>query len=329
MSIVGVSRLIYGVDNLDDSVRFYEDFGLPLAHRDDQQADFTLMEGSTVSLRPKDDPTLPEPVNDLSGVREVVWGVDTKAALNAIAEDLSRDRNVRWSEDGTLHTRDDQGIAIGFEVFQRKPIRSDGSEENGLAEIRRWNSHRKWFQRAEPKLIHHAVFAVPDVDAAVAFYVDRLHFRISDISRGLGVFMRCDGRNDHHNLFFLRSDQVRWLHVSFGVENIDELMTGAVHMQRQGWKSDLGLGRHRISSTIFYYCNNPAGGQSEYSADTDYLTDDWRPRLWEPRFGNWHWVASVPDAFQAEPEWDVRVLEEPIPSFSELSAGATKGGRRP
>jgi hypothetical protein len=63
---------------------------------------------------------------------------------------------------------------------------------------------------------------------------------------------------------------------------------------------------------------NPAGGRSEYSADTDYLTDEWRPRLWEPMFGNWHWVGKVPDAFRNAPAWDVRVLEEPIPPFSAL-----------
>lgn len=329
MGAVGVSRLIYGVENLEGCSRFYEDFSLPFSSGGDQRIDFTLMERSTVSLRQTDDSTLPEPAVDMNGVREVVWGVDTQAALHGIADDLSRDRHVARADDGSVHTRDDQGIAIGFQVFDRKPIQPDGSEENGVAEIRRWNRHRKWFQRAEPKLIHHVVFAVPDVDAAVAFYVDRLKFRISDISRGLGAFLRCDGRNDHHNLLFLESDQVRWRHVSFGVENIDELKTGAVHMQRQGWKSDIGLGRHRISSTLFYYCNNPAGGRSEYSADTDYLTDDWQPRLWEPRFGNWHWIASVPDAFRAEPDWDVQVLEEPIPSFSALGVGATRNGRRP
>jgi hypothetical protein len=36
----------------------------------------------------------------------------------------------------------------------------------------------------------------------------------------------------------------------FGGENLDELLAGANHMQRQEWASKLGLGRHRISSTI-------------------------------------------------------------------------------
>ena len=218
-----------------------------------------------------------------------------------------------------MHTLDDQGIPIGFRVFDRKPVDSKPLMENSPGKIVRWNQHRAWYRRAQPKIMHHCVFGVPDIDKAVTFYTKRLGFRITDISRGLGVFMRCDGRNDHHNLFFLRSDAPAWHHVSFGVDSIDEVMTGADHMQRCGWTSDVGIGRHRISSTLFYYVKNPAGGQSEYSADTDYLTDDWKPRLWEPKFGNFHWVGTVPEMLKTEPEWDVRILEEPIPPFSKLS----------
>ena len=69
---------------------------------------------------------------------------------------------------------------------------------------------------------------------------------------------------------------------------------------------------------MFYYISNPAGGQSEYSADTHYLTDEWKPRLWAPAFGNFHWVGTIPNALREAPEWKVRVLEEPIPPFSQL-----------
>lgn len=318
MAILGIHSLIYGVDDLERSTRFFDDFGLPLVRRDGHGSDFQLEEGSRVLLRLRDDPDLPTPYAAENGVRELVWGVDSEARLAALEKDLSSDRIVRRDAQGTVHTQDDCGVPIALSVYRRRPPRPDGALENGLGEIRRWNRHRTWYRRARPKIIHHAVFGVPDVDAGVAFYTRRLGFRISDISRGLGVFMRCDGRNDHHNLFFLRMPKLTWNHVSFGVENIDELMTGANHMQRQGWVSDIGLGRHRISSTLFYYMPCPAGGRAEYSADTDYLTDDWKPKIWEPRFGNFHWVGAMPENLRSEPEWDVRELEEPIPPFSKL-----------
>ena len=74
----------------------------------------------------------------------------------------------------------------------------------------------------------------------------------------------------------------RFNHVAFGVENIDELMTGLNEMQRRGWTSREGLGRHRATSIIFCYMDCPAGGTCEYMCDSDYLTDAWQPNLWEP-----------------------------------------------
>lgn len=319
MPILGIESLVYGVDDMDASTRFFVDFGLEPISSGAEGAVFRLSEGSRVVLRRRDDPGLPAASFEGSGAREVVWGVDSQASLDAIERALRTDRDVRRDADGTLHLHDDCGIAVGLRVYARMLPALDGSIENGLGEIRRWDAHRKWYRRAVPKVIHHAVYGVTDVDAGVSFYTQRLGFRISDISRGLGVFMRCDGRNDHHNLFLLRSPKTMWHHASFGVENIDELMTGANHMQRRGWKSELGIGRHRISSTLFYYIDCPAGGRAEYSADTDYLSNSWKPRLWEPLFGNFHWVGAIPDSFRNEVEWKQRVLEEPIPSFSELA----------
>ena len=38
-----------------------------------------------------------------------------------------------------------------------------------------------------------------------------------------------------------------------------------------------GLSRHRISSAIYYYLDNPSGGEAEYPLSTrDYLDDNWR-----------------------------------------------------
>lgn len=322
MALLGVQSLIYGVDDLDAATRFHDDFGLVATRRGDDGVDYALDDGASVLIRRNDDPALPPRFSPRPGVREVIWGVDRAAALDALAADLATDRAVRRDADGTLHTHDDNGIAIGFRVFARKPVEGGGSVENAPGEVQRWNTHRQWFRRAAPRCINHVVFGVPDIDRAMAFYIGRLGFRLSDVSRGLGVFMRCDGRHEHHSVFFLRNDVITWHHVAYAVQNVDEVMVGADHMQRHGWKSDLGIGRHRIGSSVFYYLTNPAGGMSEYSADTDYLTDAWQPRLWEPKFGNWHWVGKVPEAFMDDPAWEVRIIEDPTQSFSQLSGSA-------
>ena len=324
MTVLGVQEITYGVDDVAACVRFHDDFGLPKASEGEWGADFTLEEGSAVRVRAGDDPSLPARWSDQPGAREVIWGVDSEHSLVAIEAELGADRIVARGEDGTLRTTDDQGIPIGFRAFDRRPPAYDDDAHNNAAKVHRWNRHRKWFKRAEPKLINHVVFAVPDVDTAVAFYVDRLGFRITDVSRGLGVFLRCDGRNEHHNLFFLNSRFIQadgpcWHHVCYGVENIDEIMAGANHLQKLGYESPEGIGRHRIASALFYYVNNPAGGTSEYGADTDYLDDDWKPRLWEPMFGNFFWVGRWPEWADKDIEWNVRVLDIPVPSFNALS----------
>ncbi len=304
MALLGIEALIYGVDDLDACLKFYDDFGLQSAQRDAGGAVYRLPEGSSFVIRRSDDPGLPPAFLNGPGPREIIWGVDSAAALEVIAAELGRDREVRRDPDGTLHTRDDCGINIGFRLFARRPLAVDPAPpENNLSEPARWNRHRKWYERAAPKLINHVVFGVPDVDQGVAFYVDRLGFRVTDIMRGFGMFMRCDGRHDHHNLFFFRGPPGRLIfsHVSFGVETIDELMVGAMSMQREGWTSDVGLGRHRISSLVFYYMNSPAGGQTEYSADSDYLDDSWTARMWDQDFGQHHWIAALPESARLAP----------------------------
>ncbi len=321
MAITGVTELIYGVDDLAPATKFFADFGLPLVEQTDELTRFELREGSSVELRLAGDPALPLSVLRGNGPRLVVWGVDSVAALEDIASALrSAGRPAQLLPDGTLRVADPAGIPIGFRATQRKPVVLDPGQVNAPGAIARWNQHRKWYRRAQPAVLAHVVFSVPDIDAALDFYVRTLSFRVSDISRGLGVFLRADGRSDHHNLFFMKDEQggVAFHHASFEVENIDEAMVGANYMQRRGWSSAFGIGRHRLSSAVFYFMSNPAGGQAEYLADSDHLTDEWKPRIWDPKFGTFQWANQLHPLLAQEPEWNVRVLEEPLPSFSEL-----------
>jgi catechol 2,3-dioxygenase-like lactoylglutathione lyase family enzyme len=318
MTIMGVQTVIFGVDDVALCHRFFTDFGLKPSRQAQDLIEYALPEGSCVIVKKSSDPSLPAPYMEGSGVREVIWGVDTQAALDAIEQDMRRDREVSKDADGTLHTKDDYGLATGFRLFARKRLEAKEELVNSPGRSVRWNRHRTWYNQATPQLIHHVVFGCRDLDPAIAFYRDRLKFRITDIARDRGVFFRADGRNDHHNIFWARTEKPIFMHVSFGVENLDELLAGANHMQRQGWKSKLGLGRHRISSTLYFYIQSPAGGEAEYSADTDCLDDSWEPRIWEPLFGNQHWVAALPEFLASPPREDVRLLSEERPDLSRI-----------
>ncbi|MBR1297370.1 VOC family protein [Bradyrhizobium sp. AUGA SZCCT0042] len=319
MAIVGIQTILFGVDDLNKWSAFFEDFGLTRPDGSNAGAiSYVLPEGSQITLRHSSDPSLPPAFLATDGPREVIWGVDSQGSLDRIEHALRTDRPVTKDADGTLHSIDPNGIRIGFRLFVRRPFQRVEGSENAVGNPVRWNKRRSWYSQARPKVIQHIVFGVPDIDAGVAFYCERLGFRISDISRGLGVFMRCDGRHDHHNLFLPKAEKIYFHHVSFGVDNIDELMAGANHMQRKGWPGGHGLGRHRVSSMIFYYLKSPSSGEIEYSADGDAVDDNWEPSLWSPKFGNIHWVGSVTDVQMTPADYDLTPLPKPIPAFSQL-----------
>jgi catechol-2,3-dioxygenase len=131
--------------------------------------------------------------------------------------------------------------------------------------------------------VGHVVFFVADLAATEAFYAS-LGFVTSDRYPQRGAFMRCAPRGGHHDLFLLRTpDAKRGLnHVAFTVRDIHEVFGGGLHISRSGWETQLGPGRHPISSAYFWYFRNPAGGLIEYYADEDELTEAWQARDFEP-----------------------------------------------
>ena len=96
--------------------------------------------------------------------------------------------------------------------------------------------------------------------------------------------MRCAEQAGHHDLFLLSlpGKESGLNHVAFTVRDIHEVFGGGLHMSRCGWKTQLGPGRHPISSAYFWYFENPCGGLIEYNADEDYLTGQWQERSFEP-----------------------------------------------
>jgi len=323
MAIIGIESLVYGVEDLQQSTRFFEDFGLSL-HQEGDFSVFKLEEGSRIILRHIDDPLLPQSSLIGFGVQETIWGVDTQDSLDSLSKILGQDRDLKIDEDGTVHFLTDCGLAMALRLFQKKAVLTAPDALNSPGRINRLNQHRKWRLRARPKVLQHVVFAVKDFEKTFNFMRDRLGFRLSDYQRTFGIYARADGCNNHHNIFFLNAnlplsghdDNVRFHHANFGVEDIDEMMVGANYMERKGWeKSHFGLGRHRIDSGLFYYLPCPAGGEAEYGADADYVDDNWIPRDWEePAFGFAHYVHNLPPFLQEEPGWVVKYLEGSVPS---------------
>lgn len=318
MAILGVETAIFGVDDLAACSRFWTDFGLIPVAGDATESVFELPSGSKVIVRPHGDPRLPASSFPGNGIKETIWGVDTAQNLEKLVANLAIDREVRRDPDGSAHCGAPDGQAIGLRVWAKRPVVSQPDPVNAPGCIQRLNQLRKWRRRCLPKTINHVVFFSTDYVGSYEFYRDRLGFRYSDHSKGVGIFARADGTNEHHSIFWVNADlpvapgHFGFMHIAFGVEDIDELMLGANIMEERGWKNTShnasgGVSRHRISSAIYYYVDNPNGGEAEYHADTDYLDDNWVPRAWDFKFGSLLWAHSKPKLFQGDNiPWDMQ-----------------------
>ena len=255
-------------------------------------------------------------------MREAIWGVDTPESLAELVAGLRTDREVHIDADGVAHFHTDCGLALGLKVYNKKKVVYGPDPINAAGVPNRLNVSRKWKTRARPKVITHVVFAVEDFVKTYRFFEERLNFRLSEYQLKFGIYMRCDGANDHHNLFLLDFNQAGapgypvFHHTNFGVEDIDELWVGTNYMARKGWKAGaLGQGRHRIASALFSYFQCPTGGEAEYGSDSDYLDDNYVPREWNALFGLQSWMTQQPEWVKnADIEWHSKHMTKGMPS---------------
>ena len=97
------------------------------------------------------------------------------------------------------------------------------------------------------------------------------------------------GKNNPVSGFLKRGTNIL-NHVAYTVRDIHEVFGGGLNIDRCGWKTIIGPGRHPVSSAYFWYVENPAGGLAEYFTDEDYCTDKWEPRNFErsnENFAEW------------------------------------------
>jgi hypothetical protein len=337
MALNGIHTLLYAVEDVAESTRFFEDFGLIILEKSTQHAHFRLPNGSNVVVRHLSDPAVPKSEMVGRGVHECIWGVDSEDALARLVTDLSRDHTLRTDADGTVHFVTDFGLAVGLKVWCPLPVHSASSPVNEPGVVRRLNESRKWILRAHPKSIDHVVWAFPDNMKAWAFFRDRLNFKLTDKQGPFGCYARCDGVVEHHSMFFLNGNlpfpgmdgKLRFNHANYAVEDLDELMIGSNHMEARGWKEwrndgtamDWGLGRHRISSALYHYWASPAGGDAEYGADCDCVDDRWVPRDFEPRFGTAIFMHNRPEFMKGPIPWRVEFVPEYVPAAPEKKEG--------
>ncbi|MDI9333260.1 MAG: VOC family protein [Cytophagales bacterium] len=294
--IEGIDSITYSTDgsaeNWAVSKQFFLDWGLVLVTESSHQLVFETLNGAQVVLLAPHHPALAGTTAMEAGatLREVVWGVTDADFLQTLP----------------VESLDPHGLRVKFQLSQKRAIALQGSPSNTWGDVRRVDRPTPVYERATPIEIGHVVLFTDCLVDAVAFY-ERLGFTVSDQYPNRGVFLRCAKTGGHHDLFLLQlPTKTKGVnHVAFTVRDIHEVFGGGLAMSRAGWKTQLGPGRHPISSAYFWYFECPVGGLIEYNADEDHLTEAWQAREFEPsptRFAEWAIEGGIDGVTRRQPK---------------------------
>lgn len=283
MNILGPDALVFGVDDVAACAQFLSDYGLQPVDVTATGGRFEALDGTAVVIAAKDDPALPAPLPTGAMLRKTVYGMADQTALEAIYDELARDRDVRRLPDGSLETVDDFGFVLGFQVSCRKPlalpaeaVNAPGAAAQRPANVIGADEHAE----ARPRTLSHVVYFVPDAVKAEAFYVERLGFRCTDRFTGVGPFLQPAGTLDHHTLFLIQTPPFMQgcEHFTFHMGGPTEVMQAGTRLVNKGYQSFWGPGRHKFGSNWFWYFNSPLGCHIEYDADMYLHDEQWAAR---------------------------------------------------
>src|ERR1700730_5805698 len=110
MNIIGPDNLLFGVDDVSACSRYLIDYGLDPVRVTATGGTFEVLDGTSVTLRGKDDTSLPPPLGTANMLRKTTYGVADSATLAAVGAELRKDREVRALADNSIESGDDMGF---------------------------------------------------------------------------------------------------------------------------------------------------------------------------------------------------------------------------
>lgn len=294
--------------DLDRAERFLSDFGLVRSARTDR----------ALYMRGTDAPhhvhitELGEP--KVLGIGFLAGGEADLHRLSAAAEGASPvmaleepggGKVVRLTEPNGFPIEVMHGQATLPPLPVRTSVLNTGPERKRLGELQRLE-----VRPCQVKRIGHAVIATPDIADSKAWVHRHLGLVVSDDVHAddnpdllLASFNRADrGADfvDHHTMMFARNERRGLNHVSFEVQDVDDLMAGHDHLKAAGdYAHFWGIGRHLLGSQIFDYWADPWGRVHEHWTDSDLLNEATPARRLPRSQGlKSQWGPQAPQAFR-------------------------------
>jgi catechol 2,3-dioxygenase-like lactoylglutathione lyase family enzyme len=201
-------------------------------------------------------------------------------------------------------------VVFGVERVPALPVQVNTLNSGTAKQARAGELLRVETRPSQVKRIGHAVLSTPEVDKSVAWAhrhlgiirSDDVHAE-DDPNRLLASFNRIDAGDDyvdHHVMMFALHPNAGLNHVSFEVQDIDDLAVGHDFLKQRGrWRHVWGLGRHTLGSQIFDYWKDPWGRMHEHWTDSDVLNRHYGHRV-HPRSKGLRsqWGPQAPQEFR-------------------------------
>ena len=128
-------------------------------------------------------------------LRQTVYGVADQATVDAIGDELAKDRQVKRLDDCAVEASDDQGFALNFQVTKRRELDMPPEIVNAPGSPPPRGPNKIGVSEempAAPRTLSHVVCFVPDFPSAEAFYVSA-SASVTDRFIGVGPFLRPAG----------------------------------------------------------------------------------------------------------------------------------------
>ncbi len=290
MALHGLDSITLGVPDVAATAAFYEDFGLT---RGDGYRFATVDGGDQLHLTEA-------PTRRLVNATFAVDDTDDLLRARAALERLDVAATVTGEQ--LVTTEPGTGVEVALRVRPRiVATPAPAALVNGPGRFDRINARASGVTatgRVRPRRLGHFVLGSTDYETSTRFFAQGLGFRVSDVVRDSGSFLRCS--TDHHNVLVQRAPVNFVHHTSWQVEDVDTIGRGAMdlltdHPERHVW----GLGRHYAGSNFFWYFKDPVGNFAEYHSDMDSIPEDaiWTPEILEGARGLFRWGPQPPASF--------------------------------
>ena len=188
--------------------------------------------------------------------------------------------------EGALHLTDPDGNGVELRPYRRPESR--------------WVAHARptsTLPAGHPRKLGHVNFLTGALDEALAFYLDVLGMRLTDMLGERGAWLHVN--SDHHVMALIDKGAPHFHHLAFDVVDMGGMRVALDHLGRHGRWLGWGPTRHGVGGNVASYVRIVEEECFvELYCDMEQLEPDHEPRSWpDDRFSSNTWGPLPPRSY--------------------------------